>query len=121
MFFLSKRQDKVKKRSLSIEYPLNKKIPAWAAAANRRTRNICQEVREGARFRRGSIYHEVNHELHLPTENKNAREDSSHSFGMTMRVISNEVRDPSLIPFSKKHTKDTKFGKEGGLISSLTS
>jgi hypothetical protein len=64
----------VKKRRLSIEYPLNKKIPAWAAAANRRTRNICREVREGARFRRGSIYHEVNHELHLPTENKNARE-----------------------------------------------
>jgi hypothetical protein len=46
--------------------------------------------------------------------------DSSHSFGMTMRVISNEVRDPSLIPFSKEHTKDTKFGKEGDLISSLT-
>ncbi len=39
---------------------------------------------------------------------------------MTMRVISNEVRDPSLIPFSKEHTKDTKYGKEGGLISSLT-
>ncbi len=37
-----------------------------------------------------------------------------------MRVISNEVRDPSLIPFSKEHTKDTKFGKEGDLISSLT-
>ena len=34
--------------------------------------------------------------------------DSSHSFGMTMRVISNEVRDPSLIPFSKESTKDTK-------------
>jgi hypothetical protein len=49
----------VKKRRLSIEYPLNKKIPAWAAAANRRTRNICREVREGARFRRGSIYHEA--------------------------------------------------------------
>ena len=27
---------------------------------------------------------------------------------MTMRVISNEVRDPSLIPFSKESTKDTK-------------
>ena len=25
-----------------------------------------------------------------------------------------------VIPFSKEHTKDTKFGKEGDLISSLT-
>ncbi len=34
--------------------------------------------------------------------------DSSHSFGMTMRVISNKVRDPSLIPFSKERTKSMK-------------
>src|SRR6185369_13852178 len=55
-----------------------------------------------------------------PQRIKMLGKDSSHSFGMTMRVISNEVRDPSLIPFSKEHTKDTKFGKEGDLISSLT-
>ncbi len=27
---------------------------------------------------------------------------------MTMRVISNEVRDPSLIPFSKENTKNAE-------------
>ena len=37
-----------------------------------------------------------------------------------MRVISNEVRDPSLVLFSKEHTKATQFGKEGDLIYSLT-
>ena len=36
-----------------------------------------------------------------PQRIKMLGKDSSHSFGMTMRVISNEVRDPSLIPFSK--------------------
>ncbi len=42
-----------------------------------------------------------------PQRIKMLGKDSSHSFGMTMRVISNKVRDPSLIPFSKE-TKDTK-------------
>src|SRR5258708_36899472 len=55
-----------------------------------------------------------------PQRIKMLGKDSSHSFRMTMRVISNQVRDPSLIPFSKEHTKDTKFGKKGDLISSLT-
>ena len=34
--------------------------------------------------------------------------DSSHPLGMTMPVISNEVRDLSPILFSKEHTKATK-------------
>src|SRR6185369_5714295 len=43
-----------------------------------------------------------------PRRIKMLGKDSSHSFGMTMHVISNEVRDPSLIPFSKEDTKSTK-------------
>jgi len=34
--------------------------------------------------------------------------DSSHPLGMTMPVISNEVRDLSLLLFSKERTKGTK-------------
>ena len=37
-----------------------------------------------------------------------------------MSALSNKVREPSRIPFSKEHTEDAKLGKEGDLIPSIT-
>jgi hypothetical protein len=74
----------VKKRRLSIEYPLNKKIPAWAAAAHRRTRNISHE---GAKAQ--SLEGEVFTTKHLARLRRN-------QIGKKM--------------FTTKDTKITKFG-----------
>ncbi len=83
-----------------------------------RNSQYLRKVREGAKFRRGSIYHEVNHELHSSRENKN---DNACHLEPFEEDTQGKLRERSFFnPIFKGAHEGHEVRKREWLISSLT-